>query len=131
MRKTTLFILLVFYMVAATGATINFHYCMDKLVGTQLQDFSSENCSKCQSSDSNDNNNCCKKEYKLVKIDLDHKNTVASLELVKIASSSDEQCFPHLVDLDISSITEDHPSSNAPPPGCLTALYKRNCTYLI
>lgn len=131
MRKLLISILAVMYMAAATGASINIHYCMDKMIGAEWGNSSGDDCGKCGMEKSSSKDNCCKEEQKLVKIDLDQKTTDASIQLVKLAATAIDVHHFEISEDNISSIAEEEPTSNAPPKGAPIALYKRNCTYLI
>lgn len=131
MRKLFVSILAIMYMAAATGASINIHYCMDKMIGAEWGNSNGDDCGKCGMEKSSSKDNCCKEEQKLVKIDLDQKTADASIQLVKIAATAIQIHYVELPQVKLSSITEEDPTSNAPPEGMPIALYKRNCTYRI
>lgn len=131
MRKLFISLLAVMYMAAATGASINIHYCMDRMIGAEWGNSSGDDCGKCGMEKSATKDNCCKEEQKLVKIELDQKTAEASIQLVKIAATAIQLNHAELPQVRISSITEQAPTSNAPPKGAPIALYKRNCTYRI
>ena len=132
MRKLIISILAILYLGAATGASINIHYCMDKMVGAEWGTGSDGHCSKCGMEKNPRKDNCCKNEQKLVKINLDQKTTNASIEFVKLVFSSSFQ-YPVATDqsLQLSSITEEHPLSNAPPDPLSIAVYKLHCKFRI
>ncbi|MEP6468105.1 MAG: hypothetical protein ABJB05_17465 [Parafilimonas sp.] len=47
MKKIFTSILFVLYLAASSGATINFHYCMGKFIGLDVDAFSDNTCSNC------------------------------------------------------------------------------------
>ena len=69
MKKFVLFIFIFFYFGVASGATVEFHYCMGKLVEWGMSDHAGESksCSNCKMAES-DSKNCCKKEQQQVKV---------------------------------------------------------------
>ncbi|MBC7745978.1 MAG: hypothetical protein H7096_12855 [Flavobacterium sp.] len=69
MKKSLLFIFVLFYFGVASGATMEFHYCMGNLVewGIAHQE-ETKSCSKCKMLES-DSKNCCKKQQQDVKIE--------------------------------------------------------------
>mgnify|MGYP005611036259 FL=1 len=76
-------------------------------------------------------NGCCKDEHKFVKNDNDQKTTESfvtnfSLQVIDLPV----ECFTSSEIL-VSSVTEKHPVSHAPPRSSGVAVYIRNCTFLI
>ena len=69
MKKVLLFIFALFYFSVTSGAVVEFHYCMGKLVEWGIGDSKEEQtCSNCKMN-SLDSKNCCKKELKEVKVE--------------------------------------------------------------
>ena len=69
MKRYLIFIFVLFYFSAASGATVEFHYCMGKLVEWGwAQPEETENCSNCKMS-KQDSKDCCKKDQQQVKIE--------------------------------------------------------------
>lgn len=69
MKKSIVFIFMLFYFGVASGATVEFHYCMGKLVEWGMpQAAETEDCSNCKMSDA-DSKDCCKKDLQEVKIE--------------------------------------------------------------
>lgn len=77
MKKVFLTIMAFVYLAAASGMSINFHYCMDKLVDVSMTSQHSEECPACKqenpSSEHQLSCKCCKDELKQVKVEKDHK----------------------------------------------------------
>lgn len=68
MKKILASILLVLYVTATSGIVINLNYCMNRLDSAKIGVLKNEICSKCGMS-TNDSNNCCHSEVKVIKID--------------------------------------------------------------
>lgn len=132
MKRFIVSILAFLYLGLSTGATINMHYCMGKLVGTSLWNHeTSDLCNKCGMEKKASKNKCCKNETKLVKIEqdqkvtapLDHSVDVAAVELVHYNFILPTAFFD-------SSIDETF-YSNAPPLAFKAPIYLRNCDFRI
>jgi hypothetical protein len=69
MKRYLIFIFTLFYFSAASGATVEFHYCMGKLVEWGMAKPSeSKSCSNCKMK-MKDSKDCCKKNQQQVKIE--------------------------------------------------------------
>ena len=69
MKRYLVFIFVLFYFSVASGATIEFHYCMGKLVEWGMpQPSESDECSNCSMS-KDESKDCCKKDQQEVKIE--------------------------------------------------------------
>ena len=114
------------------GATIHMHYCMGKLADWGSGHNKSKTCGNCGMEKSEEKDNgCCKDEHKFVKNDNDQKTTESfvtnfALQVIDIPV----ECFTSSEIL-VSSVTEKHPVSHAPPRSSGVAVYIRNCTFLI
>jgi hypothetical protein len=81
MKKVLLSILAIVYLATASGMTLHFHYCMDKLVSWGLQENTKSTCSFCgMQKTSGDTNKqfckgCCKDEIKVIQLKKDHNKT--------------------------------------------------------
>ena len=132
MKKFIVAILAVLYLGTSTGATVHMHYCMGKLADWGLGHNKSKTCGNCGMEKSEEKDNgCCKDEHKFVKDDNDQKTTESfvtnfSLQVIDIPV----ECFTSSEIL-VSSVTEKHPVSHAPPRSSGVAVYIRNCTFLI
>lgn len=70
MKRYLIFIFVLFYFSAASGATMEFHYCMGNLVewGMAHSEEESKTCSNCKMS-AEGSEDCCKKDQQEVKIE--------------------------------------------------------------
>lgn len=132
MKKFIVFILAILYLGLSTGATVNMHFCMGKLVGYSLfQNDTADFCSKCGMQKKASKNKCCKDENKIVKIEQDQKITTVPDRLVDLASIEIVQNNFILSTTFINSSIEEAPLSNAPPDTLNTPIFIRNCVFLI
>ena len=126
-------------MVASSGATIYFHYCMNSLVGLGFERESSDTqkCPYCGMGNKNKhsakkNKDCCNDKEAQVKIEKEHK-----------ASSFIYSCSK-LPQIDIRNLVINHsficsalcvlprPADyTSPPEGVDTPIFMRNCVFLI
>lgn len=79
MKKLLLTIMTFVYLAVASGASVNLHYCMDKLVSMDIMGRNDHNCPVCKTQKENSAKTefsckgCCKDELKQVKLENDHK----------------------------------------------------------
>jgi len=131
MKKFVVLILAFLYLSSSVGATVHFHFCMDKLVSWGLWHDKDDKCGKCGMEKSRDKDNgCCKDEHKQVKLESDHKGAPTYLlsELVALALPAPVFEVP---DINLPTVTERNPLTHAPPRSCDIAVYIRNCVFLI
>ncbi|MDB5229553.1 MAG: hypothetical protein JWN76_358 [Chitinophagaceae bacterium] len=76
MKKVTAIILLVLYGAASSGATIHFHYCMDKLRGINLLSSTKDRCDNCGMVKAK--NACCKDVHKTFRTEKNHQGVTLS-----------------------------------------------------
>ena len=132
MKKLVVAILSFLYISTSSGATLQMHYCMDKLVDWSIGHNDGKNtCNNCgMEKDGKGKNDCCKDEQKQLKIEKDQKAATAfqfTLSLVTALPVS----YPVYNLSGIASVTEEFPLSNAPPRSPQQAVYIRNCTFRI
>jgi hypothetical protein len=119
MKKFIVAILAFLYISASTGATINLHYCMGKLVDWTALSKDTDKCGKCGMLKSNaKDKGCCKDEHKQINLEKDQKTAENNIQLVQLVSVA-------------ISISEANPTSNAPPRSSSVAVYIRNCVFRI
>ncbi len=113
-------------MSAATGATVQLHYCMDKLVSMNFSDTQSQECSNCGMKNKQ---GCCTNEQKSVKLATDYKTTETVLQWTKVVSFTPSY-YQAPVNNSTISVAQKFPVTNAPPTTG-GPLYLRNCVFLI
>lgn len=130
MKKVFTVILALLYLATTSGATVHLHYCMGKLVDKNLWNQENDSCSKCGMEKSSDSgNDCCKDEQQLVKVEKEHQKTETVFQPLQLVTPV--PTYSELTAVSFSSITEENPTSNAPPRGSGLALFKRNCVFRI
>jgi hypothetical protein len=132
MKKFIVAILAFLYISASTGATINLHYCMGKLVDWTALSKDTDKCGKCGMLKSNaKDKGCCKDEHKQINLEKDQKTAENNIQLVQLVSVAIPVSFIEIPCNDFTSISEANPTSNAPPRSSSVAVYIRNCVFRI
>jgi hypothetical protein len=142
MKKLLVCILAVLYIGSSTGATVHMHYCMGKLVEMGLwHGKKAKACSKCTAKESNKcaakengkscKKKCCKDVHKLVKLDKDHKTAESAIQLLALTAVATPVYFYELPQIQIASLTQQYPLTNAPPRSCKVQSYILHCTFRI
>lgn len=70
MKKITVAILAIIYLTVSSGVAMSIHYCMGKVASVDLV-HAGNKCGKCGMKMTG--NNCCKDEFKIVKLEDSHK----------------------------------------------------------
>lgn len=132
MNKFLLTILGILHFVTSTGINMHIHYCMGKTAYLGLGHNQSKICGICgmEKSDEKDNG-CCKDEQKFVKNENDQKNVESFNITYNLVIIDLPVTYFSIPDIPVSSVTEQHPVSHAPPRSRGVAVYIRNCTFLI
>ena len=71
MKRFVVLLSLIIYCFTTIGATLHFHYCMEKLVDTKLWQSNDEKCSNCGMTDKKEG--CCKTDTQYVKLTINQK----------------------------------------------------------
>jgi hypothetical protein len=130
MKKIAISLLAALYLGTSPGATIQLHYCMDRLIGWEV---SHEDTSKCSKNDmeKKDHKGCCKDENRQIKNDTDQKVSESftqlsdiTSEIAKICSSACSFALPNI-------IPNKFTKANSPPRSCHTSINIVNCVFLI
>lgn len=114
-KKAIVLILAVMYMVTSSGATINMHYCMGKLVDWSIGHNEEHTCSNCGMEKNGSENSCCKDEYQHFKLDKDQKTAEAAVQSMQVTTASIPVSYQPFSIIHITRISEDNPRSHAPP----------------
>jgi hypothetical protein len=131
-KKFFALILSILYLTTSTGATVQLHYCMDKLIGWDLNGNNNEKCSRCGMEKSKSHKKgCCKDEQKQVKIHNDQKVTESSLNLVQFSSQVAHIPFDLFTVEGLQSIAQKFPVTHAPPRHEKVPDYLFYCIFLI
>lgn len=132
MKKLVVAIVSFLYISTSSGATVEMHFCMDKLVDWSIGHNDKDNsCNNCgMEKDGSEMNGCCKDEQKQLKIEKDQKLSASIQLCLSLAVALPVSYLPITFDA-LSSITEEYPLSNAPPRTAGCPGYIRNCTFRI
>ena len=114
MKKLLVIILALVHLSASAGVTMHMHYCMGKAAGWGFTSKKDKTCDKCGMAKTNQKGKgCCKDEQKFVKNTIDQKADAVPVSVFQTPV------------INLSSVTEENPTSNAPPNRGL-AVYLRN-----
>ena len=131
MKKIIVLILAFLYLATSVGATVHFHYCMDKLVDWGLWQDKDEKCGKCGMDKSQEQaNGCCKDEQKQIKLENSHKGATTYF-LKEFTSTAVPGTVFEVPDISLPTVTEQNPLSHAPPRCDALVVYIRNCVFRI
>lgn len=133
MKKFIIAILAILYMGTTTGATVHLHYCMGKLVGSELfHQKDRKQCGNCgMEKKSGKDKSCCKDQQKQVKLENDQQAALPFFQMMQVLAVAIPAGFFELPVANVASISEALPVSHAPPAGRDIAVYIRNCVFLI
>ena len=114
MKKIVTTILLLVYMVTSSGATIQLHYCMDRLVGWSLSATGTSTCVKC-GMEKKGHKGCCHDEDKTIKVDRDQKASDTFLNVLVPTVALDKSPLDYRALVWIFNPVLLFPTNNAPP----------------
>lgn len=129
MKKILVFILILIYTTASSGAVFHVHYCMGKLVSIDLQDKGSS-CVSCGMSAQQDDG-CCKDEHKHIKVDKNQAAATISFLFTPSSVASNVLWYNLLPENIYSTLAIQFPVSHAPPRNGKVPFYICHCTLLI
>lgn len=132
MKKLLGLILALTYFASTSGATVYLHYCMGQIVEWNVTGSEQETCPNCGMDKSKTSEkDCCKDEHKQLKNTNDHSISETAFQGMQLVASALPVSFIETPAITFSSITEENPTSNAPPQSSGIAIYKRNCVFRI
>jgi hypothetical protein len=130
MKKFLVTILAIVYLTVSSGATVNLHYCMGKLMSWNLSHKSEGKCGSCGMEKAG-HKGCCHDEHKQLKIEKDQK---ASEFAFKFLITSSDTVLVSFIDLAVtypSSSVLDNRSTHAPPRLGAVPIFVLNCNFCI
>lgn len=130
MKKVLLTILAFIYLANISGATLQLHYCMGKLVRVGLIPEKQSQCSHCGMDKAlKQAKDCCKDEQKKVSSEKDQKAIIAAYKSIKNTAAETPVLYSAFKPVFHPSAAVNFPVSHAPPASVpLHILY---CSYLI
>ena len=130
MKKFAVTILALVYLTVSIGATVQLHFCMDKLIGWSLTNKTPEKCGKCGMSKQG-HKGCCHDEQKVIKVTKDQKSNESSSSFLINNSLQPYQNITASNILYLPYGAALNPNSHAPPPGKQVAIFIYNCVFRI
>lgn len=133
MKRMLLTFLVFLYLGSSSGFAMHFHYCMDELMGTSLMQPELEECDNCGMEMSSAlDNDCCKEEYKQLKIDTNESIEDFALQMMQnLGTSLPLASFEIPSFLQLATTVADYPLVNSPPDKTNVPVYLRNCVFRI
>lgn len=128
MKKGLITILAFTYLSVSSGATINMHYCMGKLMTVDMKQEQKSACGNCGMEKSG-HKGCCKDEQKKLQIEKDQKISESSFQFLTVASDINIPAYSYFSY--VQSISVDYPVSHAPPGRGSIPIFIRNCNFRI
>jgi hypothetical protein len=128
MKKTTALLLSILYFGFSSGATIHLNYCMGRLVTKTLMHDASMNCSVC-GMEQNQGDGCCSEEIRQLRIDND-QDLPGSGPLAGAVFSIATSSWIEQPSVWVPILSPRVAQIFIPPPKH-TAIYIRNCVFLI
>jgi len=129
MKKILVAILLVIYTFAASGASIDLHYCMGKLIGLDFDYVSKKDCGNC-GMPTKDKKGCCNNKQIQSKVDKDQQAVYNNISF----SNEHFAIVPHYTIADgviINSAIITYHSIHPPPLIQHSPTYLLNCNFRI
>ncbi len=128
MKKAIIAILAVLYITIASGVVVNVHYCMGRIASVEYGYDDHDVCGKCGMSATK--KGCCHTEYKLVKLQDEHRLAQAQVQFLELPAEA--PVYTSLFQLPLSG--EDQYLSlryHSPPDPRLNQVYLSNCVFRI
>lgn len=129
MKKFLVTILALVYLGVSSGATINMHYCMGKLMSWDIAHKQVVKCGNCGMEKSS-HKGCCKDEQKKLQIEKDQKVSESVYQFHKTGTDAVVIVYPD-VPVYFSSFATDKPVAHAPPLIKAVPLFLLNCNFRI
>jgi hypothetical protein len=129
MKQFFVTILALVYLTVSSGATVNMHYCMGKLVSWDLAHKQKSKCGNCGMAKQG-HKGCCKDEQKIIKIDKEQKTSEPVFQFESAFTDAITPRFEILSIDQVCSIIEDNPTAHAPPGQC-ASIFIFHCNFRI
>lgn len=129
MKKLLVTILAFAYLSASSGATINMHYCMGKLLNWDMAQKQVTKCGSC-GMEKSEQKGCCKDEQKKLQIEKGQKAVESIYEFHKAGADAVTIVYQKLP-VHCSSVTTGKPLAHAPPLIKAVPLFLLNCNFRI
>ena len=130
MKKFLITITALVYLTVSSGATVNLHYCMGKLMSWDLSAKSKSKCGSCGMEKSG-HKGCCNDEQKTFKVDKDQKVSESTFQFLSISSVAIAVTYTELPLVYFSTLVTDNPAAHAPPLQSAVPIFLRNRNFRI
>jgi hypothetical protein len=130
MKKLLVTILALVYLTVSSGATVNLHYCMGKLMSWDLSSGSKTKCGSCGMEKAG-HKGCCNDEQKTLKVDKDQKASESAFQFLSISSIAIATTHTELPVIYTSTLVTDNPTAHAPPRLGGAPIFILNCNFRI
>lgn len=130
MKKVIATIFLFVYFVTSSGATIQLHFCMDKLVGWSLSHDEKSKCSKC-GMEKKGHKGCCHDESKFIKLNKVHQATFNYFDFLKLRLPIHNYSTENQEHVYVLNPFTFYPTNNAPPEQKEVPIYLFNSVFRI
>jgi len=130
MKKVLVTILAFTYLAVSSGATLNLHYCMGKLVSWDLSHKQEGKCGTC-GMEKVGHKGCCKDEHKTFQIDKDQKTAESAFHYLPVFSDVIILTYGALGGTPASSLAVTYPTSHAPPLISQVPIFLLHCHFRI
>lgn len=130
MKKFIATIFLLIYFVTSSGATIQLHYCMDRLVSWSVLSKENSKCGKC-GMEFKGHSGCCHDESKPIKIEKTYKGASIYIALQKIVPLVIKNSNASTVYILVVDPLVSFSSTHAPPRTRTIPIYLSNSVFRI
>lgn len=128
MKKAIIAILAVLYVTVASGVVVNVHYCMGRIASVEVGYDDHDVCGKCGMS--NQKKNCCHTEYKLLKVQDEHR--LAQVQIPFLALPAEVPVHPSFSQVPVFGVdTYLALQYHSPPDSRSNTVYLCNCVFRI
>ena len=132
MKKVLVFILALVYLAASAGATVHMHYCMGDLAGWSFTDKGNDHCGVCGMKKSTTNKKgCCNDEHRQFKLQQDQNAAALHFIINPVTAVISSPVYLPANTGNFTSIAEERPLTNSPPPCSSIPVYLSNRNFRI
>lgn len=130
MKKFLITILAVTYLSVSSGATINMHYCMGKLMNWDLSQEQVAKCGSCGIGKTG-HKGCCNDKQTILQIEKDQKISESVFQVLKYSPAVVVGVYPALPVVRLSSTGTNNPLAHSPPLIGSVPVFILHCNFRI
>ncbi|GAA0560292.1 HYC_CC_PP family protein [Chitinophaga japonensis] len=136
MKRLITLILTFIYMGTVTGAPVQLHYCMGKLVEWQLGSSEKERCGKCgmkkvPAGTGIAKKQCCEDQFKELKLKKDQRLPASASQLVFTPVALIPAYVSVMPAAPVTSLATAFPVTTGPPPAADVPVFLLHCNFRI